>query len=107
MASSTADIDIQIINLNYPLTFESSNSNPAYAKEGDTLTLEFAVNDTIVSSTTQFINLAQMPSIDITNATSSAIYRATLTVPSDPIEAFADFVITLENNQSVTLCYGK
>ena len=26
-----------------------------------------------------------------------------VTVPSDPIEAFADFVITLENNQSVTL----
>ena len=44
-----------------------------------------------------------MPSINITNATSSATYRATLTVPSDPIEAYADFVITLENNQSVTL----
>ena len=29
----------------------------AYAKAGDTLTLEFAVNDTIVSNTTQFIRL--------------------------------------------------
>ena len=103
LTASSGDTGIEIINLNYPLTFESSNSNPAYAKEGDTLTLEFAVNDTIVSSTTQFINPAQMPSINITNATSSATYRATLTVPSDPIEAFADFVITLENNQSVTL----
>ena len=37
------------------------------------------------------------------NATSSATYTATLTVPSDPIEDYADFVITLENNQSVTL----
>ena len=103
LTASSGDTGIEIINLNYPLTFESSNSNPAYAKTGDTLTLEFAVNDTIVSSTTQFINPAQMPSINITNATSSATYRATLTVPSDPIESFADFVITLENNQSVTL----
>ena len=30
-------------------------------------------------------------------------YIAALTIPSDPIEAYADFVITLENNQSVTL----
>ena len=30
-------------------------------------------------------------------------YIAALTIPSDPIEANADFVITLENNQSVTL----
>ena len=103
LTASSGDTGIEIINLNYPLTFESDNTNPAYAKEGDTLTLEFAVNDTIVSSTTQFINPAQMPSINITNATSSATYRATLTVPSDPIEAYADFVITLENNQSVTL----
>ena len=103
ITTSSSDAGVQFINLNYLLTFESSNSNPAYAKEGDTLTLEFAVNDTIVSSTTQFTNLDQIPSVIITNATSSATYIATLTVPSDPIEDYADFVITLENNQSVTL----
>ena len=103
IATSRADEGIQFINLNYHRLVYSDNVNSAYAKEGDILTLEFAVNDTIVSSTTQFINPAQMPSINITNATSSATYTATLTVPSDPIEAFADFVITLENNQSVTL----
>ena len=103
ITSSSFDTGIQIINLNHPRLVYSDNVNPAYAKAGDTLTLEFAVNDTIVSSTTQFINPAQMPSINITNATSSATYRATLTVPSDPIESNADFVITLENNQSVTL----
>ena len=103
ITTSSSDAGVQFINLNYPLTIKSSNTNPAYAKAGDVLTLDFKVNDTIVSSTTQFINPAQMPSINITNATSSATYRATLTVPSDPIESFADFVITLENNQSVTL----
>ena len=103
ITSSLNDKGVQIINLNHPRLVYSDNTNPAYAKEGDMLTLEFAVNDTIVSSTTQFINPAQMPSVIITNATSSATYTATLTVPSDPIESFADFVITLENNQSVTL----
>ena len=103
ITTSSSDAGVQFINLNYLLTFESSNSNPAYAKEGDTLTLEFAVNDTIVSSTTQFTNLDQIPSVIITNATSSATYIATLTVSSDPIEDYADFVITVENNQSVTL----
>ena len=103
LTASSGDTGIEIINLNYPLTIKSSNTNPAYAKAGDVLTLDFKVNDTIVSSTTQFTNLDQIPSVTITNATSSATYIATLTVPSDPIEDYADFVITLENNQSVTL----
>ena len=103
LVSSKADDGIQIIYLATPPKFNSDNSNPEYAKAGDTLTLEFAVNDTIVSSTTQFTNLAQIPSVIITNVTSSATYRATVTVSSAPIEDYADFVITLENNQSVTL----
>ena len=53
----------KIINLNHPRLVYSNNANPAYAKEGDTLTLEFAVNDTIVSSTTQFTNPDQTPSV--------------------------------------------
>ena len=103
LVASHDDDGVQIIYLATPPKFSSDNSNPEYAKAGDTLTLDFKVNDTIVSSTTQFTNLAQTPSVIITNVTSSATYTATLTVPSDPIEAFADFVITLENNQSVTL----
>ena len=43
------------------------------------------------------------PRLIMTNVTSSTTYIAALTIPSDPIEANADFVITLENNQSVTL----
>ena len=58
LVSSKADDGIQIIYLATPPKFNSDNSNPEYAKAGDTLTLEFAVNDTIVSSTTQFTNLA-------------------------------------------------
>ena len=99
LTASSGDTGIEIINLNYPLTFESDNTNPAYAKEGDMLTLDFKVNDTIVSNTTQFTNPDRTPSVTINNTK----YTATLTVPSDPIESFADFEITLENNQTVTL----
>ena len=94
-----ADDGIQIIQLTTPPQFNSNNPNPEYAKAGDTLTLRFTVNDTIVSSTTQFTNPNQTPSMTVTDTT----YIAALTIPSDPIEANADFVITLENNQSVTL----
>ena len=99
MASATADKDIQIINLNPPLVFYSDNPNAAYAKAGDTLTLEFTVNGTIVSNTTQFTNPDQTPSVTINDAT----YVATLTVPSDPIESYADFAVTVENNDTVKL----
>ena len=99
LVASTADDGIQIIQLTTPPQFNSNNPNPEYAKAGDTLTLRFTVNDTIVSSTTQFTNPNQTPSMTVTDTT----YIAALTIPSDPIEANADFVITLENNQSVTL----
>ena len=103
LATARIDDGIQIMWINPSPILISNNLNYTYAKAGDTLTLEFTVNDTIVSSTTQFINPAQMPSVTITNATSSATYIATLTVPSDPIENYAEFIITVENNETVSL----
>ena len=107
ITSSRFDTGIQIVQMTPSPALASDNLNYTYAKAGDTLTLEFTVNDTIVSSTTQFTNPSQIPSISITNATSSATYRATLTVPSDPIEEYAEFTITVENNQSVSLSITK
>ena len=102
-AGSNITRNVRVLELP-PLALEntiisSNNSNPAYAKAGDTLTLEFTVNDTIVSNTTQFTNPDQIPSVTINNAT----YNATLTVPSDPIEDYANFTITVENNQTIRL----
>ena len=99
ITSSRFDTGIQIVQMTPSPALASDNLNYTYAKAGDTLTLEFTVNDTIVSHTAQFTNPSQIPSISITNATSSATYRATLTVPSDPIEEYAEFTITVENNQ--------
>ena len=102
-AGSNITRNVRVLELP-PLALEntiisSNNSNPTYAKAGDTLTLEFTVNDTIVSNTTQFTNPDQIPSVTINNAT----YNATLTVPSDPIEDYANFTITVENNQTIRL----
>ena len=99
LAAARTDDGIQIMRINLPPALVSNNPNPVHAKAGDTLTLEFAINDTIVSSTTQFTNPDQIPSMTIYNAT----YIATLTVPSDPIEAYADFKVTLENNHTIKL----
>ena len=99
LVSSKDDDGIQIIHMAPAPKFSSDNQNPAYAKAGDTLTLEFSVNDTIVSNTTQFTNPDRTPSVAINDGT----YIATLTVPSDLISSYADFEITLENNQTVRL----
>ena len=97
--SSLNDKGVQIINLNHPRLVYSNNANPAYAKAGDTLTLEFTVNDTIVSHTTQFTNPDQTPSVTLNDGA----YTVTLTVPSTSIESYADFEITVENNNTVKL----
>ena len=99
ITSSLNDKGVQIINLNHPRLVYSNNANPAYAKEGDTLTLEFTVNDTIVSHTTQFTNPDQTPSVTLNDGA----YTVTLTVPSTSIESYADFEITVENNNTVKL----
>ena len=89
--------DLPPLSLVGSTQFVTDNTNPIYAKAGDTLTLEFSVNDTIISNTTKFTNPDQIPSVSITNGT----YIATLTVPSDQIESYADFEITVENNKTV------
>ena len=99
ITSSLNDKGVQIINLNHPRLVYSNNANPAYAKAGDTLTLEFTVNDTIVSHTTQFTNPDQTPSVTLNDGA----YTVTLTVPSTSIESYADFEITVENNNTVKL----
>ena len=97
ITSSRFDTGIQIVRITQSPALASDNLNYTYAKAGDTLTLEFTVNDTIVSHTAQFTNPDQIPSVTINDAT----YIATLTVPSTSIESYADFEITVKNNQTV------
>ena len=73
------------MRINTGSVFESNNQNPAYAKAGDTLRVAFAVDDVFISNATTFTTPNQIPSVLAVGAT----YDAMLTVPSDPIEAFA------------------
>ena len=104
-AITTAGTDkgVQFINLEYPLTIKSNNANPAYAKAGDVLTLGFAINDSIVSHATNFVNLNKAPTGTIYDQSPHSLYGATLVVPSDPIEAFVEFIVTVANDQNVGL----
>ena len=90
---------IQIMRINTGTIFESNNQNPAYAKAGDTLRVAFAVDDVFTSDATTFTTPNQIPSVIAVGQT----YDAMLTIPSDPIEAFADFTIALGHDQKSTL----
>ena len=53
---------VQIIRLQSPLTFDSSNPNYGYATAGDTLRIGFTIDDTIASNSSNFIIPATTPS---------------------------------------------
>ena len=99
LVSSFDDHGIQIMRINTGSVFESNNQNPAYAKAGDTLRVAFAVDDVFISNATTFTTPNQIPSVLAVGAT----YDAMLTIPSDPIESFADFTIALGHDQKSTL----
>ena len=94
------DDGIQIIKLEPEyISVHTSNQNPAYAKAGDTLGINFSTSDTIASHTSQILGLNP-------NATvSGAVYDAMVTVPSTPRESYATFTIQVANanGTSVTL----
>ena len=81
------------------MSFNNTNSNPEYAKAGDTLTFGFTTNNAIASDTPQFIIPPKNPSVTLDDAS----YDAVLTIPSDPVEDYAKFTITLTDNQGVGL----
>ena len=81
------------------MSFDNTNPNPEYAKAGDTLTFGFTTNNAIASDTPQFIIPPKNPSVTLDGAS----YDAVLTIPSDPVEDYAKFTITLTDNQGVGL----
>ena len=72
------------------LAIESSNSNSSYAKAGDTLDIDLTINYTITSYTITIFN----------TTTSVASYNSPIislaeTVPSDQVEEYTKFSITV------------
>ena len=99
LVTARDDDGVQIISLESPMSFNTNNPNPAYAKAGDTLAFGFTANDIIASHTTQFLIPDQTPYVSITDAS----YDAVLNVSFDPVEDYAQFTINLTNNQSADL----
>ena len=99
LVAAKGDNGTQIIKINTGSIFESNNQNPAYAKAGDTLRVAFAVDDVFTSDATTFTIPNQDPSVSAAGQT----YDAMLTIPSDPIEGYADFTIALGHDQKATL----
>ena len=99
LVTARDDDGVQIINLESPMSFNTNNPNPAYAKAGDTLAFGFTANDIIASHMTQFLIPDQTPYVSITDAS----YDAVLNVSFDPVEDYAQFTINLTNNHSAVL----
>ena len=99
LVAARDDNDVQIMSLNPSMSFDNTNPNPEYAKAGDTLTFGFTTNNAIASDTPQFIIPPKNPSVTLDDTS----YDAVLTIPSDPVEDYAKFTITLTDNQGVGL----
>ena len=90
---------VQIMRLQSPLTFDSTNPNYGYATTGDNLTIGFTIDDTIASNSHTFIIPAQTPSVTVNGES----YSALLTVPSTPVEDNATFSITVTNSRGAVI----
>ena len=79
------------------LSINSNNTNPAYARAGDTLTVKFTVNDTIDDGSATILDL---------DASSNFIdqnFTASITVPATELEGYANFRAVVKNNQTSSL----
>ncbi len=88
---------IKLESLQSTVNITSNNANLTYAKTGDTLTVQFTVNNIISSHTSQILGLT--PSVTLNGAN----YNATLTVPSIQTESYATFAIQVANAEGTTL----
>ena len=98
LVTAMHDTGIQIINLGFSdIYVNSNNSNPAYAKAGDNLSIGFMVTDTIGNGSATILGIDAHVSHVGKNFTASII------VPSTEQEGYANFMATLENNYNDTI----
>ena len=94
---------IQIIKLEHekttqsPFSITSNGANSSYAKSGDTISVQIAINDTIYSHTAQILNLATHTAFEPNTINASAV------ISPVNVEGYANFTISLANYLGVTL----
>ena len=81
-----------------PITLESDNANPKYAKAGDTITLSISTNDDIASHSVDQI-FTSTPNVIL----NGSHYSATLVVSEKPRETYAAFATTITSSTGETL----
>ena len=96
----SAGTAMQVIKMDFvdPLRVESNNTNPKYAKAGDTLTLKISANDDIISSSGDII-LNNIPNVTFDGSN----YYATLVVSEKPRETYVTFETTITSSTGDTL----
>ena len=90
---------MQVLNLNPSpiVSVNSNNSNSAYAKTGDNLSIGFSVTDTISNGNVTILGL------DANVRHVGENFTASIIVPSTEQEGYATFTATLENNYNDTI----
>ena len=81
-----------------PITLESDNANPKYAKAGDTITLSISTNDDIASHSVDQI-FTSTPNVIL----NGSHYSATLVVSEKSRETYAGFATTITSSTGETL----
>ena len=106
LVASRGSNGIQIIKLGYektiqtPFSITSNNANSSYAKAGDTVSIQITINDTIdqSTSTVQILNLNTN-----VGASGSNTINASVTIPTEDIEMYANFTASITNHLGAML----
>ena len=100
VASNGTDGGVQIIKLYSPLlSIISNNIHPLYAKTGDSLSIEFTVNNTIASSSASILE----PGLNATSIIGGRDLNYTIIVPPTQREEYANFAIQVTDTIGRTL----
>ena len=90
--------DIPPITLTSIVVDNEASTNDLYATTGNILAWAVTTNDTVDSSTATLLGLPPSSSFESGNQ----LY-VKVTVPADPVESYAEFTITVTNDDGVTL----
>ena len=91
---------VEIVRLHSPLlSIIANNTHPLYAKTGDSLSIEFTVNNTIASSSASILESG----LNQTIIQIDRDFKATVIVPSTQRESYANFNIHVTDTVGETL----
>ena len=93
LVASTYNSGVQIIRLSSPpLSIITNNPNPVYAKAGDSLSIEFTVNNTLASSNVSILESG----LNATTIIDGRDFKSTVIVPSTQREEYANYHLLLQ-----------